>query len=91
MSIDAKDRAADEESNEKAITKTGETFVELIDADRIDCQHLLERERIHEQLLEAVNRGLADIANGRTEDADVAIARMQQRRKATAKTSKWRG
>lgn len=40
----------------------------MIDADRIDYQHLLERERIHGQLLEDANRGPADVAYGRTED-----------------------
>ena len=37
-------------------------------------------------LLEDVRRGLADIVAGRTEDADAAIARLQQRRKSAAKT-----
>ncbi len=44
----------------------------------------LECERIHLLLLEDGKRGLADIAAGRTEDADTAIARLQQRRKASA-------
>ena len=46
---------------------------------------------MHVLLLEDVNRGLADLANWRTEDADVAIARLQQRRKAAAKTGKLSG
>ena len=33
----------------------------------------------HRLLLDDVMRGLADIAAGRTEDADTAIARLQQR------------
>ena len=33
----------------------------------------------HRLLLDDVMRGLADIAGGRTEDADTAIARLQQR------------
>ncbi|MDP1690520.1 MAG: hypothetical protein Q8L49_00895 [Burkholderiaceae bacterium] len=33
----------------------------------------------HRLLLDDVMRGLADIAAGRTEDADAAIARLQQR------------
>jgi len=32
----------------------------------------------HRMLLDDVTRGLADIAAGRTEDADTAIARLQQ-------------
>jgi hypothetical protein len=42
------------EVNEKAMTKTGGIFVALVDADRIDYQHLLERERIHDRLLMTV-------------------------------------
>jgi predicted transcriptional regulator len=48
----------------------------------------IERERIHLLLLEDVKRGLADIAAGRTEDADTAIARLQQARKPAAIASK---
>ena len=70
--------------SEKVITKNGESYVALIDSDRLDYYHRLERERIHLLLLE-------DIAAGRTEKADAAIARLQQQRKATAKPSKRRG
>jgi hypothetical protein len=52
--------------------------------------HRLERERIHLLLLEDVKRGLADIAAGRTEDADAAIARLQQARKPVARVAKKR-
>ena len=77
--------------SEKIITKNGESYVALIDADRLDYYHRLERERIHLLLLEDVKRGLADIVAGRTEEADAAIAHLQQRRKSAAKTSKRRG
>ena len=60
---------------EKIIMKNGEIYVALIDADRLDYYHRLERERIHLLLLEDVKRALADIAAERTEDADAAIAR----------------
>ncbi len=76
---------------EKVITKNGESYVALIDANRLDYYHRLERERIHLLLLEDVKRGLADITAGRTEDADTAIARLQQGRKSVAKTTKRRG
>ena len=80
------------QGSEKVITKNGESYVALIDADRLDYYHRLERERIHLLLLDDVKRGLADIAAGRTEDADSAIARLQQqRKKAAAKTRKRRG
>lgn len=74
--------------SEKVITKNGESYVALIDADRLDYYHRLERERIHLLLLEDVKRGLADIVAGRTEDADTAIARLQKQRKTTAQSSK---
>jgi hypothetical protein len=35
-----------------------------------------------------VRRGLADIAAGRTEDADAAIIRLQRARKTSAKVTK---
>jgi prevent-host-death family protein len=72
---------------EKIITKNGESYVALIDADRLDYYHRLERERIHLLLIDDARRGLADIAAGRTFDADGAIGRLQQRRTAVAKTS----
>ena len=65
---------------EKIITKNGESYVALIDARRLDYYHRLERERIHLLLIDDARRGLEDIAAGRTEDADAAIARLQQRR-----------
>ena len=79
------------EGCEKVITKNGESYVALIDSDRLDYYHRLEHERIHLLLLEDVKRGLADIAAGRTQDADAAIARLQQRRKVAARTGKPRG
>jgi antitoxin (DNA-binding transcriptional repressor) of toxin-antitoxin stability system len=86
-------QSADEvkQGSEKVITKNGESYVALIDSDRLDYYHRLERERIHLLLLEDVKRGLADIAAGRTEDGDTAIARLQQARNSVAKTTKRRG
>ena len=68
---------------EKIITKNGESYVALIDADRLDYYHRLERERIHLLLLEDARRGLDDIAAGRTQPADAAIAGLQKRRTKT--------
>jgi prevent-host-death family protein len=68
---------------EKIITKNGESYVALIDADRLDYYHRLEHERIHLLLIDDARRGLADIAAGRTFEADGAIERVQQRRAAT--------
>ena len=65
---------------EKIITKNGESYVALIDADRLDYYHRLERERIHLLLIDDAKRGLADIEAGRTYGADAALARIQRRR-----------
>ena len=65
---------------EKIITKNGESYVALIDADRLDYYHRLELQRIHLLLIADARRGLEDIAAGRTQDADSAIAKLQQRR-----------
>jgi antitoxin (DNA-binding transcriptional repressor) of toxin-antitoxin stability system len=65
---------------EKIITKNGASYVALIDADRLDYYHRLERERIHLLLLDDARRGLADIAAGRTQPADDALAELQRRR-----------
>ena len=72
---------------EKIITKNGESYVALIDADRLDYYHRLERERIHLLLIGDARRGLADIAAGRTQEADAAIALLQRRRAGEAKTA----
>ncbi len=65
---------------EKIITKNGASYVALIDADRLDYYHRLERERIHLLLIDDARRGRADIAAGRTQVADAAIAGLQARR-----------
>lgn len=69
---------------EKFITKNGESYVALIDADWLDCYHRLERERIHLLLIDDARRGLEDIVAGRTQDADQALATLQKRRAATS-------
>ncbi len=80
---------------EKIITKNGASYVALIDADRLDYYHRLERERIHLLLIDDARRGLEDIVAGRSCEADAAIAQRQQRRAAApakpAKPAKQRG
>lgn len=78
---------------EKIITKNGESYVALIDSDRLDYYHQLEHERIHLLLIDDAKRGLADIEAGRTYGADATIAKLQQRRAAstTGKADKKRG
>lgn len=62
---------------EKIITKNGESYVALIDADRLDYYHRLERERIHLVLLDEVERGLADLEAGRSREARAALAELR--------------
>ena len=69
---------------EKIITKNGESYVALIDSDRLDY-HRLERERIHLLLIDDAKHGLADITAGRTFDAEAALAQLQQQRKTAIK------
>jgi len=70
---------------EKVITKNGESYVALIDADRLDYYHRLERERIHLLLLDDARRGFEDIAAGRVEDARTAVAALQREHRASSK------
>jgi len=72
---------------EKIITKNGESYVALIDAERLDYYHRLERERIHLLLIDDARRGLADVAAGRTQEADAGIAVLQTRRAGEATAS----
>ncbi len=65
---------------EKIITKNGESYVAIIDADRLDHHHRLERERIHLLLIDDVTRGLADVASGRVRDAGRALAAIKRKR-----------
>ena len=51
---------------EKIITKNGESWAALIDAERLDYYHKLEREHIHLTLLEESIRGLDDLDAGKT-------------------------
>ena len=67
---------------EKIITRNGESYVALIDATRLDYYHRLERERIHLILLEDAEKGLADIAAGRTRDARQTLRKLKTKRAA---------
>ena len=52
--------------SEKIITKNGESCAALIDAERLDHYHRLEREHIHLSLLNEVLRGVEDLRRGKT-------------------------
>ena len=64
--------------SEKIITKNGESYVALVDAERLDYYHRLERERIHLLLLDDIEQGLADVEAGRTRDARRALADLKR-------------
>lgn len=76
---------------EKIITKNGESYIALINAQRLDYYHRLERERIHLLLIDDARRGLEDIVAGRTQDADTAIARLQAAKSKVNKEASERG
>lgn len=67
---------------EKIITKNGESYVALIDAERLDYYHRLERERIHLLLVDEAGKGLDDVAGGQTSDARKVIQRLKRQRAA---------
>jgi prevent-host-death family protein len=51
--------------SEKIITKNGESCAALIDAERLDHYHRLEREHVHLSLLREAIKGAADLKAGR--------------------------
>lgn len=67
---------------EKIITKNGESYVALIDAQRLDYYHRLERERIHLLLIADAGRGLADVAAANVKDARRSLTAIKRRRAA---------
>jgi prevent-host-death family protein len=64
---------------EKIITKNGESYIALIDSERLDYYHQLERERIHLLLIGEVTKGLDDVLAGRVKDARITLAALKQR------------
>lgn len=69
---------------EKIITKNGESYVAIIDAQRLDYYHRLERERIHLLLIDDAGKGLDDIAAGKVKDAHNTLTALKRRRAAKA-------
>ena len=53
------------EHGEKILTKNGESCVALIDAERLDYYHRLEREHIHLALLDEAAKAIDDVNSGR--------------------------
>lgn len=65
---------------EKIITRNGESYVALVDAQRLDYYHQLERERIHLLLIDAASKGLQDVAAGRVKDGYEVLEAIKRRR-----------
>jgi len=58
------------QGHEKMITKNGESYIALVDPDRLDYYHRLEREHIHLHLLQEVENGLHDIEQQQVTSVD---------------------
>lgn len=69
---------------EKIITKNGESYVAIIDSQRLDYYHQLERERIHLLLIDDAGKGLDDVAAGKVKDAHNTLTALKRRRAAKA-------
>ena len=67
---------------EKIVTKNGESYVAIIDAERLDYYHQLERERIHLLLIDEATKGLEDVEKGRVKDARAVVRSLKRRRQA---------
>jgi prevent-host-death family protein len=67
---------------EKIITKNGESYVAIIDSERLDYYHQLERERIHLLVIDDASKGLDDVAAGKVKDARGALSALKRRRAA---------
>lgn len=52
--------------SEKIITKNGKSCAALIDAERLDYYHRVEREHIHLNLLREAIQGVDDLKTGKT-------------------------
>lgn len=65
---------------EKVITKNGESYVAIIDGERLDYYHRLERQHIHLLQIEEGSHGFADVAAGKVKDARKAIGQIKRQR-----------
>jgi prevent-host-death family protein len=70
---------------ETIITKDGRPAAALIDAQKLDYYHRLESSAIHMMWLNEAEKGLADVAAGRSSDARASILAIQKRRATAAK------
>ena len=66
---------------ERIITKDGEPYVALIDAERLAHYRRLARECIHRLLIHEARKGLGDVAAGCVKGARGAIRSIKRRRR----------
>lgn len=69
---------------EKIVTKNGESYIAIIDAERLDYYHQLEREHIHLLLIDDAGKGLDDVAAGRVQDARTSLQALKRHRPASS-------
>ena len=69
---------------ETIITKDGRPAAALIDANKLDQYHRLENAAIHMLWLSEAEKGLSDIAAGRSSNARASLAAIQKRRTKAA-------
>lgn len=70
---------------EKIVTKNGESYVAIIDAQTLEYYHQLERERLHLLLIEDASKGLADVSARKVSDARSILSAIK--RHGTTRTS----
>ena len=71
---------------EKIITKNGQSYIALIDAQRLDYYHQLELERIHLVLIDEAAKGLEDVAAGRVKDARRTLQKQKLKHRGAARS-----
>jgi len=62
------------------VTKNGESYLAVVDAQRLGCYHQIEREYIHLQLIDDASAGLRDVAEGRVRTVRTALAALKRSR-----------
>jgi len=62
------------QGREKIITKNGESYVAIVDAEKLDYYHQLEREHVFIALMKDAQAGLRDIVAGRHKSVKEAKA-----------------
>jgi len=62
------------QGREKIITKNGESYIALVDAEKLDYYHQLEREHVFIGLMKDAQAGMRDVVAGRHKSVKQAKA-----------------